>query len=391
MYGESEFKISYLDTTWQDITADYSVYSSKYQFNIDDSINLKTILGERVKLHKGMHHKFNITFQIGVTSTLYNELMLAQSSPVRMFPHKDFDKYYNCIITLVKPFYLKQNVYCDAITVNIETSDYQPLEFVLPVHNIIEAFHLGDNTDGLNSGTYYTVGTNVVNSSGKINNCLEMPSGNNGIIIENTEYTNNTTLNLWCKIPSNTGTGSILNISDSNLEDPYIEFNKEETNGDGTVNLTILNGLTNKGTIIVNEDQWFLITILMNDVSCIIYINDELKLNASISTGTTQYIALGLGSVSKTSDVYFDEFILSDRLSENTQSDNQDYWYNNGIGRTFKTVKYHVPVVITNDNLFYIAHNPSQPLIETNNLFYIAHNPSQPLIETNNLFYTGSV
>jgi hypothetical protein len=378
-YGESEFTIQYYDGgIWKTIAPDYAVYSSKYQFNIDNSINLKTILGEKVKIHKGVHHKFVITFQIDITSTLYNNLMTAQTSPVRFLPHKDFDKYYNCIITLVKPFYLKNNLFCDAITVNIETSDYQPLEFVLPVHNIIEAIHLGDNTTGLNGGNFVPSGTVTSVTGGKFGNCIQCASGENGLAyLYNYEasFEDYLTMTVWCKLPD-AGTGDFIYIGSPTFAgSPYLTMYKHASNGDGTTDISSYSGGKLTGTVTVNEGEWFMITVLLNPVGVVTYINDQILSNGSIIPIDEIYYAIILGTGSygvSTKDfaVCFDEFILSDRPSENYLSDNQDYWYNNGLGRQFKTVRYYAPMTPTTNNLFYIAHNPSQSITETNNLFY---------------------
>jgi hypothetical protein len=212
LYGKDQFKIEYYNnSTWFFYETDMSRYSSKYVFNLTESINLKNILGGQLTMVKGNHHRFSVMLLKPSKDEFNIFKILNIINGFRFYPHKDnIGKYYTVNLVKFNPIYTKNQIYCDELELVFETDKYQELGITSKSFSLTEAYRMSTwNEIGINGhAKYFNQGADYL-AAGKFGNCIKLPTGNYWFYINNYEskpVTNDEsfTFSTWfkCGVPS---------------------------------------------------------------------------------------------------------------------------------------------------------------------------------------------
>lgn len=340
-YGKQSNILSYLDTTWKNITSDIILFSTNYNFNIKDEIPLKDRDGKQTKLFKGHYHKFEITYHL-VTKALFNLFLLASSKSLRFYPHAESSVYYTVNMTELKPFYIKDISSMDGLKITLETDCYQNLEQARTAYYIGEAWRLNSlNQVGINGVSYTKSGETLI-SGGKFGACMELANATTSYIqLPNTETGLDFTISSWCKLPFvSSSYGTFLSLGLADFTNISLELKKTiDSDVDNTYIAIMING-TNQGIATVPTSDFFHIIIDSFSGQLGVWINGVFYYRVSFSTKSTAFINLGKGAEDKNFNCMFSETIINKNVPGDY--DLVPWWYNSGLGREFQNTKYYI-------------------------------------------------
>jgi hypothetical protein len=139
-YGKGDFKISgtivYPENPTVQKTRTFSYagrkYLAKYEYNIEEKIEQKTIDGKIHVTVLGARHRFGLTLYFP-TREEYDLLINYQDSPyaIVFYPHDDnLDQSFPVNVLRVAPVYDKNNINLIAILLVLETNDFENLNAI---------------------------------------------------------------------------------------------------------------------------------------------------------------------------------------------------------------------------------------------------------------------